>query len=172
MMNELERLKECLASRFPTACLTIDQPAVESSGWFLDAALRGHLVVVEWRADRGFGVSTPSEDDFGAKPDEVYPTMDAACDRVVELLLTRTRTIPGLTLPKLRELRGLSQMDVAQRLQINQGAVSRLERRDDMLVGTLRNLIAAMGGRLKLIAEFPDRCVDIQIDQLLSGNAG
>ncbi|HEU4883023.1 MAG TPA: XRE family transcriptional regulator [Longimicrobium sp.] len=171
MMNELERLKECLSARFPTACLAIDRPALESGGWFLDATLQGHLVVVEWRADRGFGVSTPSEDDFGAKPDEVYPTTDAACSRVVELLLSQTRTVPGRTLPKIRESRGLSQTDVAQRLQINQGAVSRLERRDDMLVGTLRNLIAAMGGRLKLIAEFPDRCVDIQIDQLLNGDA-
>lgn len=170
-MNELERLKECLAARFPTACLTIDRPDLVSAGWFLDATLQGHLVVVEWRADRGFGVSTPSEDDFGTKPDEVYPTTDTAYERVVELLLSRTGTIPGLTLPKLRELRGLSQTDIAQRLQINQGAVSRLERRDDMLVGTLRNLISAMGGRLKLIAEFPDRCVDIQVDQLLRSEA-
>lgn len=169
-MNELECLKERVAARLPTACLSIDRPAIESGGWFLDASLEGHLVVVEWRADRGFGISTPSEDDFGLKPDEVYESADAAYDRVVELLLSLTRTIPGLTLPRLRELRGLSQTQIAQRLQINQGAVSRLERRDDMLVGTLRNLISAMGGRLKLIAEFPDRCVDIQIDQLLGGD--
>lgn len=169
-MNEVERLKESLAARFPTACLTIDRPKIESGGWFLDATLQGHLVVVEWRADRGFGISTPSEDDFGAKPDEVYETTESAYDRVVELLLSRTRTIPGLTLPRIRESRGLSQTEIAQRLQINQGAVSRLERRGDMRIGTLRNLISAMGGNLKLSAEFPDRTIDIQIDQLLNGN--
>lgn len=170
-MNDLECLKERLAARFPTACISIDRPDVESAGWFLDATLQGHLVVVEWRADRGFGVSTPSEDDFGVKPDEVYETAEAAYDRVVQLLLSQTRTIPGLSLPKIRESRGLSQTEIAQRLQINQGAVSRLERRGDMLVGTLRNLISAMGGELKLLAEFPDRTVPIQIDQLLNGGA-
>jgi DNA-binding transcriptional regulator YiaG len=166
-MNDLQQLRERLADRFPSASLTIDAPALDNGTWFLDAELQGHLVVVQWRADRGFGITTPTRDDFNAKPQELYECLDAAYDRVVELLLSQARTIPGLTLPKLRELRGFSQTDIAQRLQINQGAVSRLERRGDMLVGTLRNLISAMGGNLKLIAEFPDRSVDIQIDQLL-----
>lgn len=166
-MNDLEQLRERLAHRFPEASLAIDAPDVDTGTWFLDAGLQGHLVVVQWRVDRGFGVSTPTRDDFGAKPHELYQTLDAAYDRVVELLLSQTRTIPGLTLPKIRESRGLSQTDIAQRLRINQGAVSRLERRGDMHVATLRNLITAMGGSLKLTAEFPDRCVDIQIDQLL-----
>lgn len=170
-MNDLEQLRERLATRFPSASLAIDAPEVHTATWFLDAELQGHVVVVQWRADRGFGVTTPTRDNLNAKPDELYECVDAAYDRVVELLLSQTRTIPGLTLPRLRELRGLSQADVAQRLQINQGAVSRLERRGDMLVGTLRNLISAMGGQLKLIAEFPDRRVDIQIDQLLGGDA-
>jgi DNA-binding transcriptional regulator YiaG len=170
-MNDLQQLRERLAERFPTASLTIDAPGLDTGTWFLDARLRGHLVVVQWRADRGFGITTPTRDNFNAKPDELYECLDAAYDRVVDLLLSQTPSIPGMTLPRLRELRGLSQTDVAQRLQINQGAVSRLERRGDMLVGTLRNLIAAMGGQLKLIAEFPDRCVDIQIDQLLGGEA-
>jgi hypothetical protein len=170
-MNGLEQLEERLRVRFPDASFTIDCPELEAGTWFLDARLHGYLVVVQWRGDRGFGVSTPTRDDFGTKPHELYECLDAAYDRVVELLLSRTPTIPGLTLPKLRELRGLSQTDVAQRLRINQGAVSRLERRGDMLVGTLRNLVSAMGGQLKLIAEFPDRCVDIQIDQLLGREA-
>jgi hypothetical protein len=170
-MNDLQQLRQRLADQLPSASLGIDAPGLDTGTWFLDAELQGHLVVVQWRGDRGFGVSTPTRDDFSAKPHELYECLDAAYERVVELLLSQTRTIPGLTLPKLRELRGLSQTDIAQRLQINQGAVSRLERRDDMLVGTLRNLISAMGGRLKLIAEFPDRCVDIQIDQLLDGGA-
>lgn len=170
-MNDLEQLRERLANRFSSASLTIDRPQLDTGTWFLDAELQGHVVVVQWRADRGFGVSTPSRDDFGSKPDELYDGADAAYDRVVQLLLSQTPTIPGLTLPGVREALGFSQTDVAQRLQINQGAVSRLERRGDMLVGTLRNLVTAMGGQLKLIAEFPDRRVDIKIDQLLNGDA-
>jgi DNA-binding XRE family transcriptional regulator len=170
-MNDLQRLRERLAERFPSASLVIDPPGLDTGTWFLDAELQGHLVVVQWRADRGFGVSSPTRGDLNAKPDELYECLDVAYDRVVELLLSRTRTIPGLTLPRLRVLRGLSQTELAQRLQINQGAVSRLERRDDMLVGTLRNLIAAMGGELQLLARFPDHTVEIQIDQLLNGDA-
>jgi DNA-binding transcriptional regulator YiaG len=169
-MNAVERLKECLGARFPSASLTIDRPDVESGGWFLDAMLEGHLVVVEWRADRGFGVSTPSEDDYGAKPDEVYTTAEAAYNRIVELLLSRTRTVPGLTLQEIRDSRHLSQAEIASRLQINQGAVSRMERRSDMRLGTLRTLISAMGGELQLLARFPDRTVEIQVDQLLDGD--
>lgn len=166
-MNDLEQLKERLETRFPGASLTMDQPESETGTWWLDARVQGHLVVIQWRPDRGYGISTPTRDDYGSKPHELYDCADAAYRRAVDLLLSQTRTVPGLSLPRIRESRGLSQNEIAQRLRINQGAVSRLERRGDMRVGTLRNLIAAMGGNLKLVAEFPDRCVDIQIDQLL-----
>ncbi|WP_420127007.1 XRE family transcriptional regulator [Longimicrobium sp.] len=171
-MNELEHLTERLAARFPTACLTIDRPDAASGGWFLDATLQGHLVVVEWRTDRGFGVSTPSEDDYGAKPDEVYRTVDAAYSRVVELLLSQTPTKPPVraTLPELRGARKLSQAELANRLSINQGACSRMERRSDMLIGTLRNVVAAMGGELYLVARFPDETVYIDLESVDTRN--
>jgi hypothetical protein len=112
-MNDLQQLCERLAERFPSALLAIDSPGLETGTWFLDAELDGHMVVVQWRADRGFGVTTPTHDGFGTKPDELYENSDAAYDRVVELILSQTWSIPGLTLPRLRELRGLSQTDVA-----------------------------------------------------------
>lgn len=166
-MNDLEQLQERLGARFPEASLTIDRPESESGTWWLDASLQGHLVVIQWRADRGFGISTPTDDDYGSKPHELYECADAAYKRALNLLLSQTRTASALSLPKIRETRGLSQNEIAQRLRINQGAVSRLERRGDMHVATLRNLITAMGGNLKLTAEFPDHSVNIQIDQLL-----
>lgn len=170
-MNSLEHLRMRLAARFPGASLKIDKPETETGSWWLDAELQGHLVVVEWRPDRGFGISTPTRDDFGAKPDEVYECEDAARDRVVELLLGQIRTVPGLPLQKIRESQRLSQNEIAQRLSINQGAVSRLERRNDMRIGTLRNLISAMGGELELLAQFPDRTVRIHIEELLNREA-
>jgi hypothetical protein len=106
-MNDLQQLRERLTERFPSASLAIDSPALETGTWFLDAESEGHMVVVQWRADRGFGVTTPTRDDFGTKPDELYENPDAAYDCVVELILSQTRTIPGLALPRLRELRGL-----------------------------------------------------------------
>jgi hypothetical protein len=40
---------------------------------------------------------------------------------------------------------------------MEQESISRLERRTDLLLSTMRKYVAAMGGELKLIAEFPDR---------------
>ncbi len=46
---------------------------------------------------------------------------------------------------------------MAELLGIGQDSVSRLEQRSDLLLSTLRSYVAAMGGRLRLIAEFPGR---------------
>jgi DNA-binding transcriptional regulator YiaG len=67
-----------------------------------------------------------------------------------------------MTLNQLREARQLTQVNLAQLLKINQGAVSTMEKRADMYVSTLRNFIQAMGGELKITAEFPEGSVQIE----------
>jgi hypothetical protein len=49
----------------------------------------------------------------------------------------------------------------ADRLSIAQSNVSRLERRDDMLISTLRQVVQALGGELKVTAVFPEGSVEI-----------
>lgn len=61
------------------------------------------------------------------------------------------------TLRELREARRLTQARVAAELGISQDGVSRLERRSDVLLSTLRRTVEAMGGSLSLLARFPDR---------------
>lgn len=61
-----------------------------------------------------------------------------------------------MALAQLRELFGLRQVEVAERLGTNQASVSRLERRDDLFLSTLREYVAALGGYLELTASFPD----------------
>lgn len=61
------------------------------------------------------------------------------------------------TLRTLRALRKQSQRQIAKKLGIQQAAVSKLERRSDMYISTLRGLIQAMGGELDVVARFPDR---------------
>ena len=68
-----------------------------------------------------------------------------------------------MTLHQLREARSLTQVNLAKVLQINQGAVSKMEKRADMYVSTLRNFIQAMGGQLQVRAIFPEG--EVQIDQ-------
>jgi predicted transcriptional regulator len=65
------------------------------------------------------------------------------------------------TLRQLREARERSQANVAKTLHINQAAVSKLERRTDMYLSTLRSYIEAMGGTLEIVARFPDQAVRI-----------
>jgi DNA-binding CsgD family transcriptional regulator len=61
-------------------------------------------------------------------------------------------------LRQLREQVGAcSQVEIARKLKINQASVSKLERRTDMYVRTLSNLIRAMGGELEIVARFPGK---------------
>lgn len=62
-----------------------------------------------------------------------------------------------LTLRDLRQARHLTQERMAILMGVEQESVSRLERRADLLLSTLGSYVAAMGGKLRLIAEFPDR---------------
>jgi ribosome-binding protein aMBF1 (putative translation factor) len=59
-------------------------------------------------------------------------------------------------LTELRHALGVSQEELAQLMQKKQAAISRFERRSDMHISTLREFIAALGGRLELVASFPD----------------
>ncbi|HEX4004823.1 MAG TPA: XRE family transcriptional regulator [Acidobacteriaceae bacterium] len=61
-----------------------------------------------------------------------------------------------LALNQLRETRNLTQTNVAQALNVNQGAVSKMENRKDMYVSTLRSYLKAMGAQLQIKAIFPD----------------
>lgn len=62
-----------------------------------------------------------------------------------------------MTLRNLRQALKLTQERMADLLNIRQENVSRLERRTDLLLSTLRSYVSAMGGDLKLVVEFPDR---------------
>jgi transcriptional regulator len=64
-----------------------------------------------------------------------------------------------LAMLELRDLvreRGLTQEALAQRLETAQGNVSRILRREDMHISTLREVVEALGGELQLTARFPD----------------
>jgi transcriptional regulator with XRE-family HTH domain len=69
----------------------------------------------------------------------------------------------GMALQELRHTRHLTQQELAEILDINQAALSKMENQSDIRVSTLRKLLGAMGGRLKLVAEFPDG--EVVIDQ-------
>jgi DNA-binding XRE family transcriptional regulator len=71
--------------------------------------------------------------------------------RAAELVAEET------TLRDLRRALDRTQVALAKELGVKQETVSRLEKRSDMLLSTLRSYVEAMGGELDLVAKFPDR---------------
>jgi transcriptional regulator with XRE-family HTH domain len=62
-----------------------------------------------------------------------------------------------MSLQELRQAVNKTQKTVARTLNMGQDGISRLEKRSDLLLSTLRNYIEAAGGRLTLVAQFPDK---------------
>jgi predicted transcriptional regulator len=92
---------------------------------------------------------------------DVRRTFDAAGEaRVAEI---RAAMEDAIALAQLRDFIGLRQTEMAERLGTNQGAVSRLERRQDLYLSTLRDYVQALGGELRLVADFPDG-TSLQVD--------
>ena len=81
---------------------------------------------------------------------------------LAELPAKRRRAIEAragelATLKDLRQAVAQTQQDLAAALGVGQDTISRLERRSDMLLSTLRRYVEAMGGKLELVAQFPNR---------------
>ncbi|HEV3156586.1 MAG TPA: XRE family transcriptional regulator [Candidatus Baltobacteraceae bacterium] len=64
--------------------------------------------------------------------------------------------VERMKLDELRRARHLSQAQLAEALETDQAGVSRMERRADLYVSTLRRFIEAAGGELCITARFPD----------------
>jgi DNA-binding XRE family transcriptional regulator len=62
-----------------------------------------------------------------------------------------------INLRELRRLRKLTQARLSKKLKIGQEGVSRIEKRSDLYLSTLRSYVEGVGGELKIIASFPDR---------------
>lgn len=87
-------------------------------------------------------------------------------DKLIELPRARRERIQRrahelvaeeMSLRELRRALGRTQVKLAADLGVGQDTVSRYEKRADMLLSTLQYYVAKMGGRLVLVAEFPNR---------------
>lgn len=82
-------------------------------------------------------------------------------------LLEREQTYVQRTLALMaaRQARGLTQVQLAERLGISQSNVSRLEQGEDPQLSTLHRYVAALGGRLEVRAIFDDGAVALSPPQ-------
>lgn len=165
--NAIETLGKQLAGDCSEANVSMDKPKRASGVWFLDICRDGHSVNVQWQPKRGFGVSSSADSQYGEGPDEVYDDREAVRHRVLSLLLSRGETSPppSVRLAQLRRELGLSQIELAERLSVQQGAVSRMERRGDIKISSLREYCRSLGCNLTLMAMFPNGSAKvIQLD--------
>jgi ribosome-binding protein aMBF1 (putative translation factor) len=73
------------------------------------------------------------------------------------------KLLSEMPLQELRQALELSQEHLAKILETKQANISRIERRTDMYISTLRVYIEAMGGKLDIVAKFPEG--EIHINQ-------
>lgn len=65
--------------------------------------------------------------------------------------------MPLASLKDLRKSAKQTQEDLAAALGVGQDTISRLEKRSDMLLSTLRHYVECVGGHLALVATFPNQ---------------
>jgi DNA-binding XRE family transcriptional regulator len=158
----METLVATVRKRLPKADTELIRPRSRVGRWTLDVELDGWLAVVVWIPRRGFGVTAgplEGEASYGEGVDQAYPgSAEEVAKQVVKLVKMKKRTSPRLSvaLHEIRARCGLSQADVASRLAIRQGTVSKLERNEGLDVNKLASLVSAMGGELELWVRFPD----------------
>jgi transcriptional regulator with XRE-family HTH domain len=87
---------------------------------------------------------------------EMTAKLSPAQRKVLEARVTNS-IAEEMTLRQLSSASKLTQIRMAKALGISQDGVSRLEKRSDLLLSTLRKTVEAMGGSLSLVAEFPDQ---------------
>jgi hypothetical protein len=84
-MNDIEIIERDLRARFPGATVTIDSPSDPAGTWYVDVRGQQQGLTIQWRRDRGFGVST-APGAYGEGAEELYSTVAQVENRVAELL--------------------------------------------------------------------------------------
>jgi hypothetical protein len=87
--------------------------------------------------------------------EEMLSDMPAERRLRIEQLAQEMRT--EMNLREVRRLRKLTQTRLSKKLKIGQEGVSRIEKRSDLYISTLRSYVEGVGGKLKLVVELPDR---------------
>jgi DNA-binding Xre family transcriptional regulator len=158
-MNPIERMQAVLTAKSPGLSIEVDRPEFDTGFGDMDISRSGaFLMSVNRREKDGFFFPTPKPDDLWSAPDEHLVDYDEALARIAHLLETGGETIPPLPirLAELRQARGLTQAELAERAWLAQANLSRVENQDDMKLGTLQKIVTAMGASLLIVAKFPD----------------
>jgi transcriptional regulator with XRE-family HTH domain len=97
----------------------------------------------------------------------VYADADEAAGRTIQILKSggKARARREMHLQALRKHRNVSQETLAKLMELSQASISKTERRGDMLLSTLQSFIEALGGELRITAEFPTETIELDLLQ-------
>lgn len=95
--------------------------------------------------------------------DEIRPSIVSPGDEahVAELAEQMRTEVRAYRLAEARKLRGLTQTQIAGRMGVSQARVSQIERGEVAELRILSSYITALGGELKLVADFGDESLRI-----------
>ena len=111
--------------------------------------------------DREFSDITAEVDELLADPKHA-PAVAAAR----EALADADREY-AMGLAALRHALGLTQVELAKRLDVTQGNVAQIEKRGDLLVSTLASYMHAVGGDVRIVVQFPGgHAIEVELDAL------
>jgi len=161
--KRIENLSRLIESRLPGAAVSVDAPSRPSGDWFVDVKYGDQSFAFEYRPSLGFGLSSTPSGGYGEGPDEFLAEEESLVDRLAHLAQAKRKTEPQRVhlLQALRSKRHVTQNEVADRLGIRQPTVSKIERREDVNLSTLRRYVEALGGELRVTAKFADGTVEL-----------
>jgi Helix-turn-helix domain len=157
-MNDIELMERDIRRALPSVWTRVRRPRNPQGEWWLDTKQEDHVVTIQWSKRRGFGVSASAlGEGYGEGPEETIESREGALKRILELLATKGYTRPpeGVVLRELRGLAGITQEALGEKLGVQQAAVSRLERRDDVTLSSLRRFVSALGAELEISVRTP-----------------
>src|SRR5438132_426529 len=96
-MNPIEKMEQRIKNSFPKAHCAMDAAETPTGSWFLDIGVDNYSMIIEWRPDRGFGLTAGRECVFGEGADETYPDYGSAVRRVLWLVEHQMKTAPALS---------------------------------------------------------------------------
>jgi transcriptional regulator with XRE-family HTH domain len=152
----IETFRALVLAANASATVTLDAPDRADGAWMIDVRIDGLFLPTEWSQERGFGLYTTLDLGFGERPNELHREPAIAAARFLQIARDlKAGQSATLTLARLRELHGLNQTELAEKLGVGQAAVSKLESRSEAQVGTLARAVRELGGELVLTVRFP-----------------
>jgi DNA-binding XRE family transcriptional regulator len=161
-LSPIEQLSTELKTYFPEADIETRRSDDPDGFQFLSVYVGDFEVGVEWKQEHGFGISSfnstsSSLEGMFDSPNEWYTSEQAALHRIASLVFDQRSTKPRQAkMCDIRQERGISQEELSEQLNVKQATYSKLERRGDVKVSSLKRVIEAMGGKLVIQAVFRD----------------